>query len=170
MTHSKNKVKWCLKKAEKELKEGDTHRGLVKINPDIEEARKHIEKAEHYIKATHTLKKTGFSDISASTIFYSMYHCFLAIGLKFGYESGNQECTFALMQSLSKEKKIDLKRELLEKVATLDPNKEKVKKTSVKIREQLQYGTSLSLDDDIYKELLFLAQEVISKTKEIVEE
>ncbi len=147
-----------------------THRGLVKIEPDVEEARKHIEKAEHYLKATDYLKKGGFSDISASTVFYSIYHCFLAIGLKFGYESGNQECTFALVENLIEDGKIDFKKELLEKIATLDPDKEKVKKTSVKIREQFQYGTSLTLDENLYEELLSIAKEVISKTKEIIEE
>lgn len=95
--------------------------------------------------------------MGASTIFYSIYHCFLAIGLKFGYESGNQECTFVLMRSLVEDKKIGLQKELLERVATLNPNKDKVKNTSVKIREQLQYGTALSLDEDIYKELFSLA-------------
>ena len=99
MTHSKNKVDWCLRKAEKELKETGNHRELRKTISDITTAQAHIQKAEHYIKATIYLNKENFSDISASTIFYSMYHCLLAITSKFGYESRNQECTFALMGS-----------------------------------------------------------------------
>ncbi len=31
----KAKVEWCLRKAEKEMKEEGKHRGLVKIAPDI---------------------------------------------------------------------------------------------------------------------------------------
>ena len=169
MSHAKNKVDWCLKKAERELKESDEHKGLVKINPDVVEARKHIGKAEHYLNATDLLKE-NFSDISASTVFYSMYHCLLAIAAKFGYESGNQECTFALIHSLIEEEKIDFKKELLDKIA-LSLNMEKSKdKTSIKIREQYQYGTELSLEEDLYQELFELAKKVIAKTKEIIEE
>src|SRR3989338_4014102 len=100
MSHAENKIDWCLKKAEKELKEMGKHRGLIKIKSDLNKARDYIKKAEHYLKATDYLKKGNFSDISASTMFYSMYHCLLAIALKFGYESRNQECTFALMHNL----------------------------------------------------------------------
>ena len=170
MSHAKNKVDWCLKKAEIELKESGKHRGLIKIKPDVEEARRHIKKAEHYLKATDLLKKENFSDISASTVFYSIYHCLLSIIAKFGYESGNQECTFALIHSLIEDKKIDFEEELLDKIAlSLDVEKNK-DKTSMKIREQYQYGTDLSLEDNIYQELFKLAQEVIAKTKRIIEE
>ncbi|MBL7147859.1 MAG: HEPN domain-containing protein [Nanoarchaeota archaeon] len=169
MSHAKNKVDWCLKKAEGELKESEEHRGLVKINPDVEEARRHIEKAEHYLNATDLLKKENFSDISASTVFYSMYHCLLAIAAKFGYESGNQECTFALIHNLIEEGKMDFEKELLDKIAlSLDVEKSK-EKTSIKIREQYQYGTDLSLEENLYKELFELAKKVILKTKEIIE-
>ena len=113
MNHAKNKVEWCLKKAEKELKAGDIHRGLIKVTPDIERAREHIKKSDHYLSATLYLKKGNFSDISASTIFYAIYHCLLAIAIKFGYESRNQESTFALINSLIEDKKINFDKELL---------------------------------------------------------
>lgn len=169
MSHAKNKVEWCLKKAVQELEESEKHRGLVKIKPDLEKAREYIKKAEHYFKATDYLKKGNFSDISTSTVFYSMYHCLLAIAAKFGYESKNQECTFALIQSLIEDRKIDLEKELLDKIASLNMEKEK-DKTSVEVREQYQYGTELSIKDNLYKELFELAKEVISKAKEIIEE
>jgi len=168
MTHSKNKIEWCLKKAEKELKEKGKHRGLIKIKPDLNKANEFIAKAEHYLKATDYLKKGDFADISASTVFYSMYSCLLAVISKFGYESGNQECTFALIFHLIEEGKIDFDKNLLEKIASLEDNKDK---EGIKdIRERYQYGTSLSLKDNLYKELFELAQKVISKTKEIIEE
>lgn len=171
MSHAKNKVEWCLKKGEKELKKEGKHRGLLETEPNLEEARKHIEKAEHYLKATDFLKE-NFSDISASTIFYSMYHCLLAIALKFGYESKNQECTFALIYSLIEDGKVNLRAELLDKMAALDAGQAEQAegKTSIEIREQYQYGTSLSLKDELYEELFELAKKVISKTKEIIEE
>lgn len=168
MSHAKNKVDWCLKKAERELEKKEEHRGLVRTKPSLEKARKHIIKAEHYLKATDYLKKGNFSDISASTVFYSMYHCLLAIAIKFGYESRNQECTFALICNLIEEGKIDFEKELLDKMMSLDV-KESEEKTSVEVREQYQYGTSLSIKDNLYKELFGLAKEIISKTKIIIE-
>ena len=169
MSHTKNKVEWCLRKAEKELRQSDTHRGLVKSNSDIEKAKEHLYKAEHYLEATIVLKENNFSDISASTVFYAMYHCLLAIATKFGYESRNQECTFALINSLIEDKKIDFDKDLLDKIALFDIEKS-AEQTTIKVREQLQYGTGLSLEDNIYNNLLQLAKQIISKTKIILEE
>lgn len=57
MSHSKNKVEWCLKKAERELKEEGKHRGLAKATPDIAKAREHIAKAENNLKVMELLYK-----------------------------------------------------------------------------------------------------------------
>ena len=169
MSHAKNKLNWCLKKAEKELKQGRKHRGLINIKPDIKKAKEHITKAEHYLKATDYLKKGNFSDISTSTVFYSMYHCLLAIVAKFGYESENQECTFALISTLIEEGEINFDQSLLDRISQLEIQKDT--QTSVEIREQYQYGTSLSIkDDSLYYKLFSLAQDVLSKTKIIIEE
>ena len=167
MSHAKNKVEWCLRKAERELKESDKHRGLVRAEPNPENAKSYISKAEHYLRATAYLKKGNFSDISASTAFYSMYHCLLAIVAKFGYESKNQECTFALMHSLIEENKIDFEEEVLNKIASLDI-KNADEKTIVVVREKYQYGTGLSIEDDLYKEFFELANKVMEKAREIV--
>ena len=91
MSQASKQVDWCLKKAQKELIEKDAHRGLVKITPDIKLAGKHIAKAEHNLNAASDFAKMGYSDWSPSAFFYSMYHCFLAILSKFGYQSRNQE-------------------------------------------------------------------------------
>ena len=113
MSQASRKVKWCLKKADREVEEckksgkRPKHRGLLRVKPDISEAKEHIEKAEHNLKASEYLKEE-FSDVSTSTIFYSMYHCFLAIAAKFGYESGNQTCTIVLMEYLNEENKIEI--------------------------------------------------------------
>ena len=168
MSHAENKVEWCLRKAERELKEAGKHRGLIKVTPDLEKARAYVSKAEHYLRATDYLKKGNFSDISISTVFYSMYHCLLAIAAKFGYESRNQECTFALAYKLIGDNKIDLNKELVNKISTLEP-KDSDEKTSTEIREECQYGTKLSIKDNLYKELFELAQNMMSKTKEIIE-
>lgn len=95
MPHIDNKVRWCLKKAEREIADGRKHRGLMKIEPNFDEAKKHITKAEHNLKAFIYLAKGNFPDWSVTAGFYVIYHCFLAIILKNGYESRNQECTIA---------------------------------------------------------------------------
>ena len=170
MSHAKNKVNWCLKKAKEELKEGETHRGLVKTEIDKKQIQKHIAKAEHDLMAGIKFAEIGFSDWSTSAFFYSMYHCLLAIASKFGYESGNQECTFALMHYLSEEGKINIEKDALDKIASLDTKKSKSETTSVKARELYQYGTDLSIDSPVYEKLLSLSKKILSKTKEIIEE
>src|SRR3990167_8583795 len=112
MPQASKHVKWCLNKAKKEIEECKKlgkrikHRGLLNIELDIEGARKHIEKAEHNLNAISKFKEIGFSDWSIAAGFYSIYHCFLAIAIKFGYESRNQICTIALMELLKEEGKI----------------------------------------------------------------
>jgi uncharacterized protein (UPF0332 family) len=162
-----NKVEWCLKKAEKEISEYGKHRGLIMIKPDLIKARKHIIKAEHYLKASDYLQKGDFSDISASTLFYSMYHCLLSIIAKFGFESRNQECTFALVRSLIEDGRINLKMDVLDRISAADARSEE--ETILKIREQYQYGVSTSLKDNLYREMFNLAKDVLDKTKVVIE-
>lgn len=169
MSQAKNKVEWCLKKAEKELKESSSHRGLVESEPDFNKAKEHIKKAERYLKATEFISEGGYSDIATGTVFYAMYHCLLAISVKHGYESRNQECTFALMNSLIEDKKIDFGKDILDRVSSAEPKDDVTEKTSVKIRERFQYGTEFNVEDGLYKELVDLAKEVIFMAKVIVE-
>ena len=56
---------------------------------------------------------------------------------------------------------------ILTRIASLDA-RQGGEKTTVGIREQFQYGTELSLKDNLYRELVDLAKEVITKTKEIL--
>ena len=166
MSHAKNKVEWCLRKAENELKESKKHRGLVRIKPDVKKAKEFINKAEHYLKATEYLKKGQYSDVSATTVFFSLYHSLLAISAKFGYESRNQECTFALIYGLIEDGKIDFDKETLRKIASLEPKDEE--ETSVDIRERYQYGAEFKIDEDLYSDFVKLAKEVIDTAREII--
>jgi len=168
MSQAESKVEWCLRKAVKETSEGKVHKGLIRISPEIIESRKHILKGEHYIFASEHLLKGGFSDVAASTLFYAGYHALLAICNSFGYESRNQECTFSLIYWLIEERKIGLKKELVEKMAVLESAKGE-ETTSRQLREQYQYGTELSLPNDMYKDILQLARELLSEAREIVE-
>ena len=169
MSHAKNKIEWCLKKAETELKTSNKHRGLININPDLEKAKKHIKKAEHNLELMIYLRNSKYSDWCSSAAFYSAYHCLLAIISKFGYESRNQECTFALIFYLIETKKINMDKKLIEKIYVLEA-KEVMEATTTEIREQYQYGTELSFKDDIFKEILDITKKILGKAKEIIVE
>ncbi|MDP2907972.1 MAG: HEPN domain-containing protein [Nanoarchaeota archaeon] len=170
MPHIKNKIEWCLRKAEKELQKSDKHRGLIKTKPDLAVARAHLKKAEHNLKAVTDFKNIGYSDWSASAAFYSAYHCFLAIITKFGYESRNQECTFDLIFNLIENEQIGLDKKLVEEITSIDIHKAHEEPTIVELREESQYGIKLSIEEDKFKRLLQTAKKILDKTKEIIEE
>ncbi len=110
--------------------------------------------------------KEKFSDVSASTVFYAMYHSLLAILAKFGYESGNQECTFALIYFFIEDKKISLEKDLVDKISSINSEEESV----IELREKYQYGIELSMKEELFNENFELAKKVIGIAKVVVEE
>lgn len=174
MSQASKHVEWCLNKAKKEIEECKQqgrrlkHRGLVKSNPDIDGARRHLAKAEHNFNGITRFKDIGFSDWSLSAGFYCIYHCFLAISAKFGYESGNQACTISLMKSLKEEGKINLDDrfiELLEHEEMDEAGDESV----IDMREDYTYGVQISVRDDArLDELKKTCRELIDITKELM--
>ena len=167
MSQADNKVKWCITKSKKELGQGRAHRGLVEIKPSSEEAKNHIQKAEHNFKAAGSFENTGFSDWAVSASFYTIYHCFLAIALKFGYESRNQECTIALIESLKEQKKIELDNELIDTLKSSD-EEEMHERSTIMLRENFQYGTNTKIDDKQLLALKELCKKAIEQAKKIV--
>jgi len=168
MSQASNKVDWCLKKVEKEIEETGIHRGLIKIEPDINMAEKHIIKAEHNLNAALFFDKGDYSDWSASAFFYCIYHCFLAIARKFGYESRNQECTLALIELLREEGKIDIDDKFIDTLK-ITKAEEMHESNVIKIREDFQYGVKLEFKERReFSELENMCKEIINKTKEIV--
>lgn len=168
MSHSENKVNWCLKKAKEEVGIGKKHRGLIVKNPDEFEAEKHIKKAEHNLLAISYFNKGGFSDWSMSAVFYCIYHCFLAIIEKFGYESRNQECTIALIRYLREQQKINLDEKFILSLESYD-DKERHETSIIEKREECTYGTSVSDEDKFEIEIAEkLCKECLNKTKDIV--
>ena len=164
--HSK-KVDWCLKKAKKELQENKNHRGFVKVASNIDMAFKHMDKADHNLKAALFFQENGYSDWSANALFYCMYHCFLAVLAQFGYGSRNQECTLAVIAMLNEEGKIAIDGKFLD---TLNITKAKeTDQNIIAIREEFQYGTMIEYKKiKEFKELVDLCRELINVTKGIV--
>ncbi len=168
MSHASNKIKWCLKKAQKEIKGGKKHRGLIKKEADYDEIKKHIIKAEHNLSAVHYFSNGGFSDWAISAVFYCIYHCFLAIISKFGYESRNQECTISLIKYLNEKNKLNLNNKFMNALESYN-EKDRHETNVIEKREFYTYGTSVSLGNK--EELLNsidLCKECLDKTKEIV--
>lgn len=166
MAYLENKLAWCVRKAQKEGKE---HRGLQEIEPDIEKAKKHIEKAEHNLKAMLYLIKGNFPDWAVNASFYAMYHCILALLVKHGYESRNQECSFTAVEYLIQNKKIRLDVQKLKRIACFDEHKLDEKEI-IKLREAFQYGTETIMDDAEIKNLVRETQEFIDIVKEELKE
>ena len=168
MSQASNKVKWCLNKAKRELEKSDLHRGLVKVEDDSKLAEQHIIKAEHNLKAAIYFEKGGFSDWSASAFFYCVYHCFLSILRKFGYESRNQECTIAMIEMLKEEGKINVDEKFIDTLKIT--NAEEIQESNViKLRENFQYGIDLEFKEkEEFNKLVDLCKEAIYKTREII--
>lgn len=57
-------------KAKKELQEGKKHRGLVKVDVNLEKAKEHLTKAERNLKVTFYFQREGYSDWCSSTKIY----------------------------------------------------------------------------------------------------
>ena len=173
MSQHTKQIEWCLKKAKKEIneckKQGKRlkHRGLLKINPNIEEAKKHLAKAEHNFNGVTKFKQIGFSDWSMSAGFYCIYHCFLAIAAKFGYESGNQTCTISLIRHLKEENKINLDEKFIELLEYEEF--ENVEESFIDLREDYTYDVKISVEDEAkINELKKTCKELIDVTKQIV--
>ena len=134
-------LEWCLKKG----REGVQHRGIREIAPDGTLAKRHLDKAEHYLDATLYLSEGGFADVAVTQAFYVMYHSFLAVLAQQGYESRNQTCTFAAVESLISQKKLKLDPIWVRKVAAYD--EEGIAKGDViSLREEFQYGVQTQVD------------------------
>ena len=170
MSQASKYVHWCLTKAQKEIEDckklgkRQKHRGLLKTDPDIEEAKKHLAKAEHNLEGITKFKEIEFSDWSMSAGFYCIYHCFLAIAVRFGYESANQTCTISLMRFLKEENKISLDEKFIELLEY-----EEMENSVIDLRENYTYGVHISVKDEAkLDELKRTCKEMIDITKEIV--
>ena len=157
-----------MNKAKRELEESNLHRGLVETGKDEELAKKHIIKAEHNLKAALYFEKGGFSDWSASAFFYCIYHCFLAILRKFGYESRNQECTIAVIDMLKEEGKIDIDEKFIDTLK-ITKAEEKHESNVIELRENFQYSTDIDFKEkEEFNKLVEFCKEVLNKTRDII--
>ena len=171
MSQASKHVEWGLNKAKKEIEactklgKRAKHRGLLRSNPNLEEAKKHLAKAEHNLEGITTFREVGFSDWSMSAGFYCIYHCFLAIAAKFGYESSNQTCTIALMRFFNENNTIKLDEKFIKLL-----NYEEMRENSIiDLREDYTYGVQISVKDEAkINDIKKTCKELVDITKEII--
>lgn len=158
----KNKMEWCLRKGEIG---GRKHRGLRKTDPDIEQSKEYLKKAEHNLEFAHDVKKLKkYDDWVFPVAFYAMYHASLAILSFFGYESRNQECTFTVLKYLKSEKKIDITDEDLNSLRRA--RKSAGEDTDMKtLREDFQYGSKTKADTELVKNTIKAANDFVKNIK-----
>lgn len=130
MAHIDNHLGWCLK---------DENR-LKKVKPDDGLAKKHLKKSEYNADVMRLLERSGKYDWALNVGFYAIYHCFLAILAKYGYESKNQSCSITALIKLIEDKKLEFEKDLILRFDTLDADKEAVSATIRQSREISTYG------------------------------
>ena len=153
-------LRWCMKDP----------RRLVKTKPDLDLAQKHVKKSEHNYEVVQTLEKLKIYDWALNVGFYAVYHCFLALLAKYGYESRNQACTITVLLTLINEKKLDLDKDLVTQFDNLDIEKNITNPTIRENREISTYGVETSIDLQQLKRVKELIIKVQRETIRIIEE
>ena len=153
-----NHLKWCLKDP----------RRLVKAKPDLELAQKHLKKSEYNYNVLETLEKLKIYDWALNVGFYAIYHCFLWILLKYGYESKNQSCTITILLILIEQKKLNLDKDLVMQFDTLDIEENVINPTVRMEREISTYGVESSIDVQQLKKIKELIIKVQRETIKIL--
>ena len=156
-----NVFNWCLRQGEK----GEKHKGMRKLGIDLKKSEEQLKKAESDLQTMDYLFKGDKTDWVASTAFYAMYHSLLALLYKLGYESRNQACTINSIEYFIKQEIIGLEQEYIDIIRSAQEQENRDAKT---LREEFQYGTKTSMEDDICKELMTNAKKFVDRIKEVL--
>lgn len=160
MSQVDNHLKWCLK----------DERRLVKTKPDLDLAQKHLKKSEYNHGIVQTLEKQKIYDWALNIGFYSIYHCFLAILSKYGYESKNQSCTITVLLNLIEQKKLNLDKDLVLQFDTLEVEKDMTSPTIRMEREISTYDVETSIDTHQLKHIKEMIVKVQRETIRVLAE
>lgn len=141
---------------------------MVKTKPDLDLAKKHLKKSEHNYGVAQTLERLKIHDWALNVCFYAIYHCFLAILAKYGYESRNQACTITVLLILINEKKLDLDKSMITQFDALDVEKDITNPTVRESREVSTYGVETSIDSQQVKKVKELVLKMQRETIRIL--
>lgn len=111
------------------------------------------------------LEKSEKFDWALNVGFYAIYHCFLAILAKYGYESKNQSCSITALIKLIEDKKLEFDKDLVLQFDTLDVDKEATSTTVRQSREISTYGVKTEVDT---KELEKIKDLIVKVQKETI--
>jgi len=160
MSQTEKHMTWCLK---------DPNR-LKIINPDLDLAKKHLAKSLYNFKVSKELETLEYYDWALNVGFYAIYHCFLALLAKYGYESRNQSCTITALLTLIDNNKLAFEKDLILQFYSLDTESQIISSTVRAKREMSTYGVETSIDLDQVKKIKDLVLQVQRETiKEIGE-
>jgi len=157
-----SRFNWCLKQGLK----GKEHKGLRKIEPDIEESAKQIKKAQSDLETMGYLYIGKKTDWVASAAFYAMYHALLAVLYKLGYESRNQECTITAIEHFIQGKKLDIDQSYIDMIRKEMEGQKKMGAKST--REEMQYGAKTKLEETRCKILMDNAKRFVEKMRAVL--
>ena len=155
-------MEWCLKKGEARERK---HKGLRKTEPDVEQSKEYLKKAEHNLEFAGEVRKLGrFDDWVFPVAFYAMYHACLAVLSFFGYESRNQECTFTVLEHLASDGGIRLSQEDMNGLRMV--RKSAGEESDVKsLREDFQYGSKTKADKELVENTIKTAKDFVEKVR-----
>lgn len=160
MPQIENHLKWCLKDP----------RRLIKEKPDLYLAQKHLEKSKYNYGVVQTLEGLKIYDWALNVGFYAIYHCFLGILRKYGYNSKNQSCTITVLLKLIDDKKLNLDKDLVSQFDTLYVEENLTNPTVRQEREISTYGVETSIDLEQLKKIKELVLKVQRETIRILAE
>ena len=155
-----NHLKWCLKDS----------RRLIKEKPDLDLAQKHLEKSKYNYSIVQTLERLKIYDWALNVGFYAIYHCFLGILWKYGYNSKNQSCTITVLLKLIEDKKLNLDKDIVSQFDTLDVEENLTNPTVRREREISTYGIETSIDLEQLKKIKELVLKIQRETIRILAE
>jgi len=92
----------------------------------------------------------------------------LALLAKHGYESRNQECTLAAIETLIEQEKITLDNKFIKALKEYEKEDEKHETTIIELRELFQYGLNMKVESTKLQRLTELCKELIEIVKEIL--
>ncbi|MEK6928086.1 MAG: HEPN domain-containing protein [Nanoarchaeota archaeon] len=153
-------LEWCFK---------DKNR-LTTSKIDIDLARKHLSKSEYNFNILQTLEELKIYDWALNVGFYSIYHCFLAILAKYGYESKNQSCTISVLLNLIDENKLNFERDLISQFDSLDNEKDLINPSIRESREVSTYGVRTSVDLNQLERIKELVVKIQRETVRVLHE
>jgi uncharacterized protein (UPF0332 family) len=157
----------CFELARKEEQKGKKHKGLLIVEPSLEEAKGYLDKARDSLKFCELYRREGADYKIPEEWYYSLYYCALAILCKFGVETRSQRCTALFIKYVQEKGLIEYDSKFIEEIMVY---KEKENKTAVDRREKARYGPDIKMKEveENYGDMMKLCKEAIYQAEHII--